>query len=36
MKWCMTDSALFLGSSGFQIGSYSKEDGDGNKNLRKQ
>ena len=32
----MTDSALFLGSSGFQIGSYSKEDSDGNKNLRKQ
>ena len=36
MKWRVTDSALFLGSSGFQIGSFSKEDGDGNENLRKQ
>ena len=35
MKWRLADSALFLGSSGFQIGSFSKDDGDGNENLRK-
>ena len=35
MKWSMTDSALFLVSSGFQIGSFSKDDGEGNEKLRK-
>jgi len=32
----MNDSALFLGSPGFPIGSFSKDDGDGNENLGKK